>query len=80
MNPTADVAESFKKFLNEMTVASVGSLEVGYDETHRSASTGSDIAAITEIIVTALDGDDDPQSTVTFMGDFSFASKVFTHG
>ena len=78
MNATADVAASFKKFLGGMSVASVGSLEVGF-ETHRSAGSGSPISALTEIILTALD-DSDPQSTVTFMGDFSFANKVYTHG
>ena len=79
MNATADVAASFKKFVDGMSIASVGSLLVGF-EAHRSASTGDAIVAITEIIVTADDGDGDPQSTVTFMGDFSFANKVYTHG
>ena len=78
MNATADVVASFKKFLDGMSVAPVGSLQVGY-EAHRSASTGDAITAISDIIVVALD-DGDPQSTVTFMGDFSFASKVYTHG
>jgi hypothetical protein len=82
MNATADVAASFKKFLaatvDGMSVAPLGSLEVGF-ETHRSASTGTAISAIGEIIVTEDDDGDDPPSTVTFMGDFSFASKVFTH-
>ena len=81
MNATADVAASFKKFLNGMTVASVGTVQVGF-KTHRSASgtdAGTAINALTDIIDTD-DADGDPQSTVTFMGDFSFANKVFTHG
>ena len=77
INATADVAASFKKFLTGMSVAPVGSLQVGF-ETHRSASTGDAIADINQIIATAL-VDGDPQSTVTFMGDFSFANRVYTH-
>ena len=81
MNATADVAASFKKFLGGMSVATVGSLEVGF-ETHRHASGDSpgDAVVLADIIVTADDDGGDPQSTVTFMGDFSFASKVYTHG
>ena len=82
MNATADVAESFKKFLNEMTVASVGSLKVGANlvpaTALRSAATGNAITALTDIILTEI-VDNDPQSTVTFMGDFSFASMVYMH-
>ena len=82
MNATADVAASFKKFVDGMSVASVGSLLVGV-EGHRIASgtdAGDAVDVIGDIIVTADDADGDPQSTVTFMGDFSFASMVYTHG
>ena len=85
MNPTAEVADGFKMFLNGRTTASVGTLFVGVKEMHRRANaTGAadDVDMLDHIILT---GDDDstpakPNSTVRFMGDFSFASKVFTHG
>ncbi len=82
---TADVAASFKKFVDGMSVASVGSVRVGFDATTRNATgTGSGTAGnvldnLDEVMDTGTTGTT-PNSTVTFMGDFSFASKVFTHG
>ena len=82
MNATADVAASFKKFLNGMSVASRsvpfrwGSN--GHRQCQRDRRRKSLSMSVGDIIVTADDADGDPQSTVTFMGDFSFATMVFT--
>ena len=77
---TAEVVSSFKKFAGGMTVGHVGSLTVGI-ESHRIAtdSDGSVVANLEDILQNAVT-EDAPDSTVSFMGDFSFASKVFAHG
>ena len=82
MNPTADVAaDGFMQFLNERTTASLGTLMVGYKDTLYSATTGVAVAAMTELMSTGTSGIPAvPDSSVTFSGDFSFASKVFLHG
>jgi hypothetical protein len=78
---TAEVVSSFKKFSGGMTVGHVGSIEVGIVG-HRTA-TGTDggtaVTDLEDILITALD-DGDPQSTISFMGDFSFTEKVYVHG
>ena len=77
---TAEVVSSFKKFAGGMTVGHVGSLTVGI-EGHRIATDadGTAVGNLEDILQNAVT-DDDPDSTVSFMGDFSFASKVFAHG
>ena len=85
MNPEAEVAEGFKEFLAGRTTASVGTLMVGFKEMHRRASgsnAGDDVDMLDQIIDTTDDTATPPapNSTVTFTGDFSFASKAFLHG
>ena len=86
MNPMAEVAAGFKEFLAGRTTASVGTLMVGFKEAHRVASgtgAGDDVDMLDQLIVTADDTTvtpSVPSSTVSFTGDFSFASKAFLHG
>ena len=81
LNATADVAESFKKFLGEATTVSLGSLQVGFESTYRNAGTdGAVIAALTEVILTADDADGDPAEHRHLHGRFPFVDKVYTHG
>ena len=79
MNATADVAESFKKFTDGMSVASLGTLVVGVDTTVLAAD-GSALDGQAAVMDVGDAADGTPNSTVNFMGDFSFASRVFTHG
>ena len=81
MSPTATVEHSFRSFGGAAT-ATVGSLRVTFEEEIRQASggnVGTNVDDLTQII---NDGETDnvPNSTVSFMGDFSFATKVFLHG
>ena len=81
----ATVDSSFKKFSNDMTVGHVGSITIGVNG-HRIATTsaGTDVVnGLNDILQTGQT----PQGTrnvanssVSFMGDFSFAEKVFVHG
>ena len=91
MNPTADVGESFRSFLNGMSVATVGSLMVGVKADHRLAqatntgSTPGDAGAAAEnvdqIMKAGVTGTPEvAESSVSFLGDFSFASGVYLHG
>ena len=75
---TAEVVSSFKKFEGGMTIGTVGSLAVGV-EGHRTASDGIAVANL-EAILQNEGTAEEPDSSVSFMGDFSFASKVFVHG
>ena len=84
-NLTATVESGFKKFTDDMTIAHVGSIMVGING-HRVATTGAgtdivdgleDIAGTGQRTVGSADV---PNSSVSFMGDFSFTEKVFVHG
>jgi hypothetical protein len=80
MNATADVAaDGFMMFVDGRTTASLGSVQVTVKENHRQASNGEDVDAQEDIML-ITDDDGDPNSSVSFSGDFSFASKVFVHG
>ena len=85
MVPIADVAaDGFMKFKDGRTTATVGTLKVGFKAKRRIATgddAGSDVDALTDIMDTMSSGEPSmPNSSVTFSGDFSFASKVFLHG
>ena len=83
---TADVVTSFKKFEGGMTVGHVGSLTVGI-EGHRIATSndGADgvVDGLEDIAGTGQTTEGTTttaNSSVSFMGDFSFTEKVFVHG
>ena len=83
---TASVVSSFKKFEGDMTVGHVGSLTIGF-EGHRIATSNDGVTGIVdglhEILVTgrtAVGTTNTANSSVSFMGDFSFTEKVFVHG
>ena len=82
---TASVEASFKKFAGGMTVGHLGSITVGFNA-YRVATEGNGNVAVddlTDILdngQTTVGTTTSPNSTVSFMGDFSFASKVFAHG
>ena len=83
-NLTATVESSFKKFAGDMTVGHVGSITIGVNG-HRIATDddGTSVAGLNDIAVTGdttANGVTSANSSVYFMGDFSFASKVFVHG
>ena len=91
MSPTADVAESFREFLNGMSVATVGSVMVGVKADHRLAqdtnngstqgTAGAAATNVDQLMKTGTTGTPVvPESSVSFMGDFSFASGVYLHG
>lgn len=92
MSPTADVsADGFLTFVGARTTASLGTLELGVKAMHRAAAgdgTGDNPtagAAVSQLSHIMLVGDNTatppaPNSTVSFMGDFSFTSRVFLHG
>ena len=76
----AEVVSSFKKFKGDMTIGNVGSMTVEVVEPrHRIATTGSDAVNLEDIFLNEADGGV-ADSSVSFMGDFSFASSVFVHG
>ena len=82
---TASVQSSFKKFMDDATVGHVGSITIGFNG-HRIATDGDGTAAVDgleDILVTGqttTGAVTAANSSVSFMGDFSFASKVFVHG
>ena len=85
-NLTAEVVSSFKKFEGGMTVGHVGSLSVGI-EGHRIATSndGADgvVDGLEDIAGTGQTTEGTTttaNSSVSFMGDFSFTEKVFVHG
>ena len=78
---TAEVVSSFKKFTGGLNVGHVGSITVGV-EGHLIATgldAGTAVSNLEDILATAL-VDNDPPSTIEFMGDFSFTEKVYVHG
>jgi hypothetical protein len=75
----AEVVSSFKKFKGGMTIGNLGSLTVEVEPRHRMAINGSDVVNLEEILLNETD-DGVADSSVSFMGDFSFASSVFVHG
>ena len=77
MTSSPRVVSSFKKFKGGMTIGNLGSLAVGV-EGYRTASDGSTVANLEDILSNVMT-DEAPDSSVSFMGDFSFASKVFVH-
>ena len=80
-NATATVADSFRSFGGAAT-ARVGSLEVTHNADVRQASgtaTGDPVGMLDQVIDNSGTGDD-AMSTVSIMGDFSFATKAFLHG
>ena len=76
---TASVDSSFKKFTGDMTVGHVGSLTIGFN-THRMASGANPVDGLEDILVGGQTATDAANSSVSFMGDFSFTEKVFVHG
>ena len=88
-NLTATVESGFKKFAGDMgdvLVGHVGSITIGVNG-HYVATDGdgsSVVNGLDDIAVTgnttATNGVVSANSSVSFMGDFSFASKVFVHG
>ena len=84
-NLTATVESSFKKFASDMTVGHVGSIAIGVNG-HRIATTGAGtdvVNGLNDILQTgqtAQGTGNVPNSSVSFMGDFSFTEKVFVHG
>ena len=85
-NLTASVASSFKKFSDDMTVGHVGSIAVGLNDGHRNATDGAGntpVDGLNDILQTGqttVGTTTTANSSVSFMGDFSFTSKVFVHG
>ena len=85
VSPTATVEHSFRSF-GGAALATVGSLEVTFDGTVRSASiveAANDanlVTMLSEIIDNDASPSDDGNSTVSIMGDFSFATRAFLHG
>ena len=84
-NLTATVGSGFKKFTDDATVGTVGSIMVGING-HRVATTGTGVDVVDGLEDIAGTGQrtvgsaDVPNSSVSFMGDFSFTEKVFVHG
>ena len=81
LNATADVAaDGFLKFVDSRTTASLGTVEIGYKAMHRLLSDGSAADALSDIMQIGNNTAGEPNSSVSFSGDFSFASRVFLHG
>lgn len=90
VNPVADVAaDGFMQFVGatagtNANVATVGSLMVGVttgDDVRRAPADGTDVTALATVVDSGTSGTPAmPNSTVTFSGDVSFASKVYLHG
>jgi hypothetical protein len=78
-NLTASAESSFKKLADDMTVGHVGSLTIGFN-THRVASGTAPVDDLEDILVGGQTATNAANSSVSFMGDFSFTSKVFVHG
>ena len=81
---TAEVASSFKKFEGGMTVGNLGSITIGING-HRIATDGTGTTAVDGLEDIAATGQttDTPaaaNSSVSFMGNFSFTEKVYVHG
>ena len=84
---TATVGSGFKKFTGDLTLGNVGSITVGV-EGHRIATSGAGLTGVVDGLEdiagtgqrTVGTATDVPNSSVSFMGDFSFTSKVFVHG
>ena len=76
----ATVEHSFRSF-DGAAVATVGSLEVTYNGDVRQSqdAAGAMVSNLNQIIDNTGTGDD-AMSTVSIMGDFSFATKAFLHG
>ena len=76
----ATVEHSFRSFGGAAT-ATVGSLEVTFNGDVRRArdANGGDVDSLDQVIDHTGTGDD-AMSTVSIMGDFSFATKAFLHG
>ena len=81
MDQTATVEHSFRSF-DGVATATVGSLQVTYNADVLQASgndAGSPVGMLDQVIDNGGTGDD-AMSTVSIMGDFSFATKAFLHG
>ena len=80
-NLIASVESSFKKFEGNATVGHVGSLTIGFNA-HRAASGTANVDGLEDILVGGQTTAATPasNSSVSFMGDFSFTEKVFVHG
>ena len=72
------MVDSFKKFAGDMTVGHVGSITVGFNA-HRIATSGVVVGNLRDFLDLGLDGEA-PNSSISFMGDFSFTEKVYVHG
>jgi hypothetical protein len=83
MNATADVAaDGFLMFVGGRPTASLGTLQLGVKAMHLQASDGAAVDGLDDIMQIGHNTATPPapSSTVSFMGDFSFASRVFLHG
>ena len=80
ISPTATVEEGFRSF-GDAAAAAVGSLQVTFDGAVKRAdeANGAAVDDLTQIIDDGITGTA-PHSTVSIMGDFSFATKAFLHG
>ena len=79
---TATVKTFFKKFKDDMIVGRVGSVTIGFNG-HRVATVGDGtqvVDGLEDILVTGQTTAGAASSSVSFMGDFSFADKVYVHG
>ena len=65
----------------DRTTASLGTLLVTVKEDHLALATGAAVAALEDIMQVGESGTPAaPNSTVSFSGNFSFASRVYLHG
>ena len=86
MNATAAVEHGFRRFLTTApegaAIAHLGSYQVTFNGDVRQATgtnAGDDVDDLTQVI-NDEQTNNEPNSTVAIMGDFSFASKVYLHG
>ena len=83
-NDVVATVESGFTMFGDSSVANLGSLTITHKKGHRDASFDGNteplVMGLPQLADTGDDGDGDPNSTVTIMGDFSFADMVFLHG
>lgn len=83
---TASVESSFKKFMGDATVGHVGSITIGFNG-HRIATSNDGATGVVNSLddilgtgQTTVGTTTTANSSVSFMGDFSFTSRVYLHG
>ena len=85
MSPTATVEHSFRSF-DGAAVATVGSLQVTHNGEgaglvrRADAADGALVTDLGQVIDIGLTEETGPNSTVSIMGNFSFATNAFLHG